>query len=251
MAGAPLASSHVDETAGGGLEEAPAVVAALFGERVALLERYVDLLAGEGVRRGLLGPRELPRLWSRHVLNCVVVADLLPVGAAVGDLGSGAGLPGIVLALARPDLHVTLIEPLLRRTVFLTEVLDSLGLSRVVVTRARAEDVAGQVRFDVVTAHAVAPLARLVPWALPLLPPGGELLALKGRSAEAELTEALPAVRAAGAVSWRVEEVGQGVVDPPTAVVRVRAGQVPRNGGMRRGPRPQQGQRGAVVEGGL
>ena len=174
-----------------------------------------------GVERGLLGPREVPRLWERHVLNCAVLAPLLPDGALVGDVGSGAGLPGIVLAIVRPDVTVVLVEPLLRRVDFLNEVVADLGLTSVEVVRDRAEQVHAR-RFQVVTARAVAPLDRLLGWTLPLLAPAGELLAVKGASAAEELEAARDTL-----ARWKVEEarvlqVGVGVVDPPTTVVRVR-----------------------------
>ncbi len=140
-----------------------------------------ELLATHGVERGLLGPREVPRLWERHLLNCAVLEPLIPADAAgLCDVGSGAGLPGLVLAALRPDLAVTVLEPLLRRTTFLTEAVDALGLTRVEVLRGRAEDWAGRRTWPVVTARAVAPLDRLAGWCLPLLTPGGLLLALKG-----------------------------------------------------------------------
>src|SRR5258708_39172114 len=124
------------------LGPAPAAVASVFGDRAAAVERYAEILAGPGVTRGLLGPREVPKLWDRHILNCAVVGELLPDEAEICDVGSGAGLPGIVLALARPDLRVTLLEPLLRRTLFLDEVIDVLDLSNVTVLRGRAEEFA-------------------------------------------------------------------------------------------------------------
>ena len=147
-----------------------------------LARRFVVHLATSGVERGLIGPREVPRLWNRHVLNCAVLGELVPQGVRVVDVGSGAGLPGIALAIARPDLQVVLVEPLERRTTWLDEVVADLGLG-VRVLRARAEEVAGTERAAVVTARAVAPLDKLARWTLPLVQPGGELLAIKGRSA--------------------------------------------------------------------
>lgn len=165
-----------------------------------MIERYVELLATEGVTRGLIGPREVPRLWSRHIMNCAAVLPRVPDGATVADVGTGAGLPGLVWAIARPDLHVTLIEPLLRRTTFLDAVTDELGLSNVQVLRARAED-AGET-YDVVTARAVAHLDKLARWCLPLVRrPGGVLLALKGRAAEDEVAAAKPTLHRLGATS--------------------------------------------------
>ena len=190
------------------LPAAPDQAAAVFGDRFALAGRYVELLAGPGVERGLIGPRESPRLWERHVLNCAGLAELLAPDETVLDLGSGAGLPGLVLAIRRPDLQVVLVEPLLRRATFLTEAVDVLGLGNVTVRRARGEELAGAVEVDVVTARAVAPLGRLAAWSLPLLRSGGRLLALKGEQAEAELAAARPGLKKAGAVAADVVEVG-------------------------------------------
>lgn len=200
----------------------PPAATAVFGDRLPLVERYVRWLAGPGVRRGLLGPREVDRLWGRHVLNSVAAAPLLPAGARVVDVGSGAGLPGIPLALARPDLQVTLLEPLLRRSAFLTEVVADLGLA-LRVERGRAEDLPAA-GADVVVARAVAPLARLVPLALPALRPGGLLVALKGRSAEDEVEAAAMALRRAAAVSVQVRELPVPGEDEPTRAVLVVAG---------------------------
>lgn len=185
-----------------------------------LAERYAELLATEATVRGLIGPREVPRLWERHLLNCAMVASLLPADATVADIGSGAGLPGVVLAIRRPDLQITLIEPLLRRTRFLDEVVAQLGLDNVEVCRGRAEELRGKREFDVVTSRAVAPLDRLADWSLPLTRPGGEVVAMKGSSAADELAGAVATLRRRGAVSWEVTTVGEEVVDTPvTAVV--------------------------------
>ena len=188
---------------------------------------FTELLADAGVARGLIGPREVPRLWQRHILNCAVVADpsvgLIPDGARIADVGSGAGLPGLVWAIARPDATVLLIEPLLRRSTFLTEAITELGLSgRAAVRRSRAEDVAveaGFAPFDVVTARAVAPLERLIGWTVPLLAAGGRLVAVKGSSAHRELAEAAEIAAAAGLRDLQVREVGAGFVDPATTVI--------------------------------
>lgn len=177
----------------------------------------------------MLGPREVERLWERHLLNCAVLADLVPARSSVVDLGSGAGLPGIVLAVIRPDVALTLLEPMLRRATFLTECVERLCLPGVEVRRARAEDVAGEVRVDVVTARAVAPLDRLSRWALPLLRPGGVLLALKGARAPDELSRTRATVERLGAVTAGVVRVGEGRIDPPATVVRVVAGSHPRS----------------------
>jgi len=205
-------------------EEPPAaVLQSFFGDRADLARAFAAHLAGTGVERGLLGPREVPRIWSRHVLNCAAVAPLLPHGAHVVDVGSGAGLPGIVLAVARPDLRVTLVEPLLRRVGWLEDVTADLGLPAVSVVRARAEELGG-LGADVATARAVASLDRLSAWCFPLLRDGGVLLAVKGRSAAEELTQAEGALRSLGAVSWAVRELGGDVLDEPTTVVEVLKG---------------------------
>jgi 16S rRNA (guanine527-N7)-methyltransferase len=169
----------------------PEVARVVFpADRLPLVERYADLLATAGVTRGLIGPREVPRLWDRHLVNCGLLAPLVPEGATVADLGSGAGLPGLVLALARTDLDVTLIEPMARRVAFLEEVVDSLGLESVAVVRGRAEEWRRPERFDVVTARALAPLPRLLSWGEPLVAQGGMLLAMKGSSAQQEIEDA-------------------------------------------------------------
>lgn len=191
------------------------------------LVRFADLLADDGVTKGLIGPREVPRLWQRHLLNCAVVAEpalgLVPAGARVGDVGSGAGLPGLVWALVRPDLRVVMIEPLLRRSVFLAEAIEVLGLlDRASVWRGRAEDAAHEPTtsgLDVVTARAVAPLDRLIGWTAPLLSEGGRLVALKGSSAREELDSARAVAAAANVVGLEVREVGAGVVEPLTTVI--------------------------------
>lgn len=201
-----------------------AAAGVLFGDRLPLAQAYAERLAGAGVERGLLGPREAARLWERHLDNCAVVGALLPAGSRVVDLGSGAGLPGVVLAIVRPDVHFVLVEPLARRAAFLTETVAELGLPNAEVRRARAEELHGQVRCDVVTARAVAPLDRLASWSLPLLVPGGTLLALKGITAADEIPGAATTLRRLGAVNWGVEVVGVQVVEVPTTVVRVQLG---------------------------
>jgi 16S rRNA (guanine527-N7)-methyltransferase len=212
----------------GSVEPAPPVAEAVFGERYRAALRYAQLLSVTGVERGLLGPREPARIWSRHLLNCAVVAELIPRDAELVDVGSGAGLPGLAVALARPDVRVALVEPLLRRSRFLDEAVTALDLTdRVRVIRGRAED--GEVRravapTPVVLTRALAPLDRMVRWCLPLLEPGGWLLALKGRRAEEELATHAAVARRAGAVRWDVVSCGLGVVDPATAVIRVQRG---------------------------
>jgi 16S rRNA (guanine527-N7)-methyltransferase len=197
---------------------------AAFGTGLPLAERYAELLRTDGVTRGLIGPREADRLWERHLVNCAAAVSAFPPEGLVVDVGSGAGLPGIPLALARPSLHLRLVEPLLRRATFLTEVVDRLELSNVEVLRARAEDLRGAWTAAAVTARAVAPLARLAAWCLPLVTPGGSMLALKGDRADAELTASAAALRRLGATSWKVESHGAGLVDPPVRVVRIVAG---------------------------
>lgn len=173
--------------------------AALFGEGEEAIRRYVDILTSRGIEWGLLGPREADRVWERHVLNSVAVAPLIPDTVSVVDVGSGAGLPGIPLAILRPDLRVTLLESLLRRANFLELTVAELALdSRVSVVRGRAEEHGG--RYDVVTCRAVAPLPRLIHWCTPLIGSGGRLVALKGSSAAQELSESRSALRSAGLV---------------------------------------------------
>lgn len=202
-------------------ETPPSFAAGVFASRLSIVERYAELLATEGTTRGLIGPREVPRLWSRHLLNSAAVLPRVPQNASVADVGTGAGLPGLVWAIARPDLQVTLIEPLLRRTTFLEEVVDTLGLDNVSVLRSRAEDV--EVQFDVVTARAVAHLEKLARWCMPLVRrPGGVLLALKGRSARDEVATAKPTLHRLGATSIVVESYEAGT-DEPTTVVEITA----------------------------
>jgi 16S rRNA (guanine527-N7)-methyltransferase len=195
--------------------------ARVFGEHLPLAEAFAGHLATSAVQRGLIGPREVPRLWERHILNCAVVGELVPTGAGVVDVGSGAGLPGLALAVARPDLRVVLVEPLQRRVDWLSEVVQDLGLQSVEVRRARAEELRGVVQADMVTARAVAALPRLAAWCLPLVHEAGALLALKGRSAAEELTASVRELRAAGAIRWEVVTAGAGLLPEPTTVVRV------------------------------
>jgi 16S rRNA (guanine527-N7)-methyltransferase len=209
---------------GGAGESVPALAADLFGPRLNRAVRYADLLATEGVRRGLIGPRESERLWDRHLLNCAVLAEVVPADAAVVDVGSGAGLPGIPLALARPELRVTLLEPMERRCRFLDEAIDVLDLgAQVSVLRGRAPDVlrgAGGLRFDVAVARAVAPMERLGAMLLPVVRPGGVMLALRGSRVMEELLDARDGL---GAQGWRDMDVvtcGAGRLDEPSRVLR-------------------------------
>lgn len=195
---------------------------------------FAELLAGPGVVRGLLGPREVPRIWDRHLLNCAVVAEAVPADVRLVDIGSGAGLPGLVLAIVRQDIEVTLLEPLLRRTVFLEECVETLKLDNVEVLRGRAEELAGKREFDVASARAVAPLDRLLAWAMPLLREDGELIAMKGSRAAEELAEADAVLRASGARTAELVSVGHGKVEPPATLVRVVAGPSSERGRRRR-----------------
>jgi 16S rRNA (guanine527-N7)-methyltransferase len=203
--------------------------------RLELAERYADLLATEGVVRGLIGPREGSRLWERHLLNCAVLEELVPIGSEVCDVGSGAGLPGIVLAIARPDLTVTLVEPLLRRTTFLEEVVADLRLRGVAVHRARAEALHGTRTFDVVTSRAVAPLERLLAWSMPLVAPTGALVAMKGASAPDEIAAADAMLHRLGCAPPEIHSVGANVADSPSTAIRVAWGEPTRV----RWPRPK------------
>lgn len=193
----------------------------MFSDALPVAEHYAALLAQEATLRGLIGPREVPRLWDRHILNCAVVTDLVEEGASVCDIGSGAGLPGLVMAIRRPDLAVTLVEPLLRRTTFLDEVVTELALENVTVVRGRAEEQHGKLSFDVVTSRAVAPLDKLSRWSLPLVRTGGSFLAMKGSSAEAEIESASAVIKRLRGEVVGVVETGSGIVSPAVRVVRV------------------------------
>ena len=184
----------------------------MFGERLALAERFAGILADSGVSHGLVGPREVPRLWERHVLNCAVVHPALPEGRRVIDVGSGAGLPGLALAIARPDLGCTSSSRCCAARPGCRAAVDELGLDNVEVHRGRAEQFWGQLSAPVVTARAVARLDELARWSLPLLQPGGSMLALKGASAQEELDADRAALRRLGAVSDAVETYGADVV---------------------------------------
>lgn len=200
---------------------APHGAATIFGDRLELAERYCASLGGDGVVLGFIGPREIPRLWDRHLMNCAVLGDAIGANESVVDIGSGAGLPGIPLAIARPDLTITLVEPLLRRSDYLRRIVEELGLE-VTVIRGRAEEravieAAGDA--DVVTSRAVAPLERLAKWSAPLIRTGGRLVAIKGSSASEEIARDGAAVGRLGVGDLRVETCGASVVDPPTTVI--------------------------------
>jgi 16S rRNA (guanine527-N7)-methyltransferase len=205
----------------------PVSAAQVFGDRLALAERFTAILTDSGVSHGLIGPREVPRLWERHLLNCAVIHPAIPAGQMVIDVGSGAGLPGLALAIARPDLDLHLVEPMLRRTNWLAVAVAELGLTNVRVHRGRAEQFWGILSAPVVTARAVARLGELAGWCLPLLLPGGSLLALRGSSVAAELDADRAVLRRLGAVDEVVERFGSGIVDPETTVLRVVVGDQP------------------------
>jgi 16S rRNA (guanine527-N7)-methyltransferase len=201
----------LDAVPAAAVPDPPAEAVSVFGAALPAAEQYVRLLAGPGVAWGLLGPREVPRLWTRHVLNCAALTDLVPSPATLVDLGSGAGLPGIVLALLLPDVQVTLLERMERRAKFLTQCVAELHLGNASVLRATAEEVVGQVNADVVTARAVAPL-------------GGLILAIKGATADQEVAEARPVLRRLGMREVTVVRAGDGKVDRAATVVRLIAG---------------------------
>jgi 16S rRNA (guanine527-N7)-methyltransferase len=208
----------------------PTAAEAVFGDRVGLAQHYADLLAGPGVERGLIGPREVERLWERHILNSAAVAELIQPGERILDIGSGAGLPGLPIAIARPDVRVALIEPMLRRTEFLEESVTALGLP-VEIVRGRAEEPDVRTRAggaDVVVSRAVASLEKLTRWSLPLLRPGGRMLAMKGERAEDEVIEGRRGMASLGATDVRVMRCGESYSDPPvTVVIAVRGERAP------------------------
>lgn len=210
-------STELPVLSGDALEAAQKVL----GDRLPLAQRYVEHLATSGIERGLIGPREVPRLWERHVLNCAVVQELIEEGAKVADVGSGAGLPGLCLAIARPDLTLTLIEPLERRVIWLTEIVEDLGLENVDIMRSRAEQAVGYVEADYVTARAVSALVGLLDITLPILRGTGQLLALKGRTAAEEITKAKKKLNKYGARETEILLAGENLLEEPTTVVRV------------------------------
>ena len=200
------------------VESEPAAAAELFGDRIDLARRFTAALAAEGELRGLIGPLELPRLWTRHILNSAIAAPLFH--GSVADIGSGAGLPGLVLAIARPDVQWTLIEPMERRVAWLTEQKDALGLDNVTIMRARAEDVG--LEFDVVTARAVSALRTLIPITAPLVKDAGELIFLKGHNVSAEIDAAQKVLRKHKVTEVSVEVLGENVLADTTRVFRAR-----------------------------
>lgn len=230
-------SDHLEELPGDGAPPPPPEAEVVFGDSLEMVARYADLLATTGISHGLMGPREAPRVWERHLVNCAVMEALLPQGAVVADIGSGAGLPGLVLAMTRPDLQVHLVEPLLRRTTWLDSTVTQLGLSNVQVHRGRAEEVSLTVQFA--TARAVASLDKLVRWSFPLLEPQGRLLALKGEGAQRELDEVRPDLERQGILQAEVHVLGEQVLSEPARVVDLQRPEVwppPRGRGRRSGP---------------
>ena len=203
----------------------PPAAAELFGDNLDKAIAYHESLATDGSIRGFIGPREIPRLWDRHILNCGVIGEDMDQGILVADVGSGAGLPGIPLAIARPDLEIILIEPLLKRSVYLGEVIEQLGLDNVSVIRGRAEEKAVRKQIghvDVVTSRAVAPLGRLASWSLPLVKVGGRMIAMKGASVAEEIERDAKAIRNAGGGEVKVYTVGGELLDEPTTLISIR-----------------------------
>ncbi len=202
-------------------ESEPQVAQQVFGSRLDLARLYFDALVRDSDELGLLGPREMPRLWTRHILNSAVVSELLVGGEAVADVGSGAGLPGIPLAIVRPDVNFTLIEPMERRAAWLQKIVDDMKLSNVEVIRARAEDVHGR-RFDIVTARALSAMPKLLRLTVPLTKSGGRILALKGGKAAEEIQEARPLMKKLGIASFELLTTGATLLAEPTSVVQTR-----------------------------
>lgn len=203
----------------------PPTAVEIFGDRLPRAEAYHQSLATDGMTRGFIGPRELPRLWDRHILNCAVISEAMPHGCTVADIGSGAGLPGIPLAIARPDLRMWLIEPLLKRSVYLQALTEELDLRNVQVIRGRAEEKAVRsavAPVDVVTSRAVAPLGKLTRWSLPLARRGGAMIAMKGSSVGEEIERDAKEIRSAGGLKPEILQVGERLLDQPTTLVRIR-----------------------------
>lgn len=198
----------------------PKAASQVFGDRLALAAAYHHSLATTAAERGFIGPKEVGRLWERHILNCAVIAEAFEENLKVADIGSGAGLPGIPLAIARPDLKITLIEPLLKRSTYLNEIVAELGLDNVTVVRGRAED-QPQASFDAVTSRAVAPLGKLAGWSLPLLQGGGAMIAMKGESVADELERDAKLIEKAGGTNAEIFTVGAATLDQPTTLIRI------------------------------
>lgn len=217
-----------DQTEQPGLPERPPPVASeVFGNQLPVADHFAHLLADTGVSHGLIGPRETSRLWERHLLNCGVVESVLPHRTRLIDVGTGAGLPGLVLAIARPDLEVVLVEPMLRRITWLESTVQELRLGNVQVLRGRAQDFWGKLRAPVVTARAVARIGELSRWCLPLLEAEGRLIALKGATAGRELAEDEAELRRAGAVSGHLTLLGEELMSEPTRLIEIQIGDRP------------------------
>ena len=216
--------SERDQEPSAVLPAAPAAAAVVFGDRLGIAEHFAAILADTGVSHGLIGPREVPRLWDRHVLNCAVAHEAFPEGASVIDVGSGAGLPGLALAVARPDLRLQLVEPMLRRTNWLTATVDALGLDNCTVHRGRAEDFRGTLTAPFATARAVARIDKLARWTFPLLEDGGVLVALKGERATLELDEERAVLERLGMVASAIHTYGATVLEVPTVTLELTIG---------------------------
>lgn len=200
---------------------APETAAAVFGERMSMATTFATVLADTGVSHGLIGPREVPILWERHILNCAVAHEAFPQDAEIVDVGSGAGLPGLALAIARPDLHLHLVEPMLRRTTWLTDTIGVLGLTNATVHRGRAEEFDGVLSVEWATARAVARIDKLARWTFPLLAEGGTLVALKGSSAQDELDATAPTLRKLGMTASEVVTYGAEILEVPTVTMQL------------------------------
>jgi 16S rRNA (guanine527-N7)-methyltransferase len=205
------------------MESEPAAAAALCGDALAVMRGFAEDIHTYGEELGLVGPRELDRLWTRHLLNSALLAKKLPAGT-LADIGSGAGFPGLVVAILRPDIHCTLIEPLGRRATWLTDEAQRLGLSNVSVLNQRAEEVAGHVVADAVTARAVSALTTLIPLAVPLMKPGGELLLMKGQRVDQEIRDAASTMVRWNLSSPRVEITGPEYETEETRIFRATVG---------------------------
>ena len=220
----PTSPSERAEEPPAGLPAAPPAAAAVFGDRLGVAQRFAAILADTGVSHGLIGPREVPRLWERHVLNCAVAHEAFPQGARIIDVGSGAGLPGLALAVARPDLRLELVEPMLRRTTWLDVTVEALGLGNCTVHRGRAEDFHGTLSAPFATARAVARIDKLARWTFPLLEEGGVLVALKGEQAARELDEERGVLERLGMVASAVHTYGASVLEVPTVALELTVG---------------------------